>query len=398
MSALRDAVIVSSARTAIGSFNGALKDIPATQLGSIVIRAAIERAGIPPTLVDEVIMGNVLQANEGQAPARQASLGAGLDKSVPCMTINKVCGSGLKSVMLAAQAIATGDADVVVAGGMENMSQVPYYLSSARTGLKLGHSRLIDGMIRDGLWDVYNDFHMGDAAELCAAECNISRDAQDDFAIMSYRRALQAQADGAFLAEIIGVEIPGKKGESTVFNVDEEPLKVNFDRIRSLKPAFKKDGTVTAANASSINDGAAAVVVMSGEAAKKAGIRNGFRILGHASTAKEPQYFTTAPADSIHKALKKAGLTLDQIDLFEINEAFAVVSLINNQLLKLSSEKVNVNGGAVALGHPIGASGARILTTLLHAMLQRKVKNGLASLCIGGGEASCMIVQSMTEA
>jgi acetyl-CoA C-acetyltransferase len=394
----REVVIVSSARTAIGSFNGGLKDIPATALGSIVIRAAIERAGISPQIVDEVIMGNVLQANEGQAPARQAALGAGLDKSVACMTINKVCGSGLKSVMLAAQAIAVGDADVIVAGGMENMSQVPFYLNGARTGLKLGHARLIDGMIRDGLWDVYNDFHMGDAAEVCAAECNISRDEQDDFAIMSYHRAIQAQNDGLFIPEIIGVEIPGKKGEVNLFNVDEEPAKVNFDKIRSLKPAFKKDGTVTAANASSINDGAAAVVVMAREVAERVGIKNMFRIISQASAAKEPQYFTTAPADSIRKALQKAGLAIEQIDLFEINEAFAVVSLINNRLLSLSPEKVNVHGGAVALGHPIGASGARILTTLLHTMRQRGASTGLASLCIGGGEASTLIVQNIPEA
>lgn len=393
MAAMREVVIVSSARTAIGSFNGRLKDIPATKLGSIAIKAAVERAGISNNQIDEVIMGNVLQANEGQAPARQAALGAGLDNAVACMTINKVCGSGLKSVMLAAQAIMVGDADVIVAGGMENMSQVPYYLGGARSGLKLGHTQLTDGMIKDGLWDVYNDFHMGNAAELCASECQLSREEQDDYAILSYKRALEAQQKGFFTDEITAVEIPAKKGEVILFNDDEEPGKVNFEKVKSLRPAFKKDGTVTAANSSSINDGAAAVVVMAREKAEQFGVRNMFRIVAQASAAKEPQYFTTAPTDSIRKVLKKADLSIDQIDLFEINEAFAVVSLINNRLLGLTMEKVNIHGGAVALGHPIGASGARILTTLLHSMRLRQAKRGLASLCIGGGEASSLIVE-----
>ncbi len=395
MAEIREVVIVSAARTPIGSFNGALKDIPATRLGSIAIKAAIERAGIDPNIVDEVIMGNVLPANEGQAPARQAALGAGLDKSVQCMTINKVCGSGLKSVMLAAQAIMVGDADVIVAGGMENMSQTPYYLDRARFGYKMGNATLIDGMIKDGLWDVYNDFHMGDAAELCADECNIPREAQDEFAVQSYTRALDAQKNGLFKEEIVPVEIPQRKGDPILFTDDEEPGKVRFEKIPALRPAFKKDGTVTAANASSINDGAAAVLVMAKEVADRLGIKPMVRIIAQASAAKAPEYFTTAPADAINKALKKAGLTVDEIDLFEINEAFAVVSLINNRLLNLPMDKVNIHGGAVALGHPIGASGVRILTTLLYAMRKNKAKKGLASLCIGGGEASTLIVESV---
>ncbi len=395
MREIREVVIVSSARTAIGTFNGSLATVPATKLGSIVIKSAIERAGIDKNLVDEVIMGNVLPANEGQAPARQAALGAGLDKSVECLTINKVCGSGLKSVMLAAQAIMVGDADVIVAGGMENMSQVPYYLPNMRFGAKMGDNKVVDGMVKDGLWDVYNDFHMGNAAELCAEECAISREAQDEFSIKSYRRALDAQKEGRFKEEIVPVEIPQRKGDLLVFDADEEPAKVKFDRIPTLRPAFKKDGTVTAANASSINDGAAAVVVMAKEKADELGITEGFRIVSQASAARLPEEFTKAPADAINKALHKAGLTTDDIDLYEINEAFAVVSLINNKLLGLSEDNVNVNGGAVALGHPIGASGTRILTTLLHEMKRRDVLRGAASLCIGGGEAATLIVEKL---
>ncbi len=395
MAEIREVVIVSSARTAIGSFMGAFKSVPATQLGSFAIKAAIERAGIDKGLVEEVIMGNVLTANEGQAPARQAALGAGLDRSVECLNINKVCGSGFKSVMLAAQAIMVGDADVIVAGGMENMSQVPFYLEGAREGLKMGNRQIIDGMIKDGLWDVYNDFHMGNAAELCASECDVPREAQDEYAIMSYERALKAQKEGWFKEEIVPVEVPRRKGDPVVVTEDEEPGRVKFEKIKTLKPAFQKDGTVTAANASSINDGAAAVVVMAREKAEELGIKHFFRIITQASAAKEPEKFTTAPADSINKALKKAGLTTEEIDLYEINEAFAVVSLINNRLLNLPVEKVNVHGGAIALGHPIGASGARILTTLLHAMKQKQAKRGLASLCIGGGEAATLIVESI---
>ncbi len=396
MKEIREVVIVSSARTPIGSFFGVLSNIPAVQLGSFAIRAAIARAGIDKKIVNEVIMGNVLPANEGQAPARQAALKAGLDKSVECMTINKVCGSGLKSVMLAAQAIMVGDADVIVAGGMENMSMVPYYVEGARTGFKMGHQNMIDGMIKDGLWDVYNDFHMGNAAELCAVNSAISREDQDEYAILSYNRAIKAQENGWFKDEIIPIEIPQRKGTPLLIDADEEPQKVKFDKIKKLRPAFIKDGTITAANASSLNDGAAAVVVMSKEKADELGIKQMYRIVCQASAAKMPEDFTTAPADAINKALDKAGLTTADIDLYEINEAFSVVSLINNKLLNLSTDKVNIHGGAVALGHPIGASGARILTTLLNAMNKNKVKMGLASLCIGGGEASTMIVENLS--
>lgn len=395
MPQLKEVVIVSSARTAIGSFNGVFKDIPATRLGSIVIDAVLQRAKVEKNQVDEVIMGCVLPANLGQAPARQAALGAGLNNSTECMTINKVCGSGLKSVMLAAQAIMTGDAEVIVAGGMENMSRTPYYLESTRFGLKLGHGKIIDGMIRDGLWEVYNDFHMGNAAELCARENSISREAQDEYTILSYTRALETQKKGLYRDEITKVEIPQKKGESVFILEDEEPAKVNFDKLKTLQPVFDKEGTVTAANASSINDGAAAALVMSADKARELGLEPQFRIMAQSSAAKTPEHFTTAPADAIRKLLHKVELTTEDIDFYEINEAFAVVSLINNQLLNLPVEKVNVHGGAVALGHPIGASGARILTTLLHIMKQNKAQRGIASLCIGGGEASALLVETI---
>lgn len=395
MSTIKEVVIISAGRTPIGSFNGVLKDIPATRLGSIVVKGVLERAGLSADQIDEVIMGNVLVANEGQAPARQAALGAGLSKETQCMTINKVCGSGLKSVMLAAQAIQLGDADVVIAGGMENMNQAPFYLEKARYGYKMGHGSLIDGMVKDGLWDVYNDFHMGVAAEICSDESNISREEQDEYAIISYKRALEAQATGLFDEEIIPVEIPQRKGDPVMINTDEEPTRANFDKIPALRPAFKKDGTVTAANASSINDGAAALLLMSADKAKELKLSPIARIVAQASTAKEPQYFTTAPTDAVNKLLQKAGLNKTDIDLFEINEAFSVVSLINNKLLDIPVEKVNVNGGAVALGHPIGASGARILVTLLYAMRQKKAVRGIASLCIGGGEASALLVEAI---
>ncbi len=395
MKQLREVVIVGAARTPVGSFGGVFKNVPATKLGSIAIKAALERSKTPFDAVDEVIMGNVLTANEGQAPARQAALGAGLDVTVECMTINKVCGSGLKSVMLAAQAIMVGDADVIVAGGMENMSQAPYYVPNARYGYRLGHGELVDGMIKDGLWDVYNNFHMGNAAELCARECNVSREEQDEFAALSYRRALKAQQEGWFDAEIVPVEVPQRKGDPIIVDKDEEPGKVIFEKMPKLRPAFEKDGTVTAANSSKINDGGAAVVVMAKEKAEELGIRPLFKIVSQASAAKAPEYFTKAPADSIRKALKKAGLTVDDIDLFEINEAFAVVAIVNNRFLNIPVEKVNIHGGAVAIGHPIGASGARILTTLLFAMKKNNAKRGVASLCIGGGEAASLVVESI---
>ena len=392
---LKEVVIVSSVRTAIGSFNGVFKDIPATNLGSIVINAVLERANLDKNLVDEVIMGSVLPANLGQAPARQAALGAGLNNSTECLTVNKVCGSGLKSVMLAAQAIMTGDAEIIVAGGMENMTRTPYYLDKARFGSKLGHAQMIDGMIRDGLWDVYNDFHMGNAADLCAKENSISRETQDEYSILSYQRALAAQKKDLFKEEIIGVEIPQRKGDPVIILEDEEPAKVNFEKLKTLRPVFDKEGTVTAANASSINDGAAAVLVMSFDKAKSLGITPEFKIVAQSSAAKLPEQFTTAPTDAINRLLQKVGIMSADIDYYEINEAFAVVSLINNQLLNLPVEKVNVNGGAIALGHPIGASGARILTTLLHIMRTNQAKQGIASLCIGGGEASAMLVESI---
>jgi len=390
---MNEVVIVSGARTPIGAFNGSLKSLSAPQLGAIVIREALLRANVSPELVSEVIMGSVLTAGVGQAPARQAALAAGVPKSVPCMTINKVCGSGLKSVMLAAQAIMVGDADIVVAGGQESMSNTPYLLDKARTGYGFGHGSLIDSMIKDGLWDVYNDYHMGAAAELCAKECNIPRDRQDAYAIESYRRAIDAQDKGYFADEIIAVEIPQRKGDPVIVTDDEDVRKVNFDKVPQLKPAFMKDGTVTAANASSLNDGAAAVVVMSKQKAEELGIQPMARIVAQASAAKDPEWFTTAPADAVNKVLAKAGLGISDIDLFELNEAFSVVSLVNNDLLGLDPAKVNVNGGAVAMGHPIGASGTRVLVTLLYAMKRLDAKRGVTSLCIGGGEASALLIE-----
>jgi acetyl-CoA C-acetyltransferase len=389
---MQEVVIAAGCRTPIGSFEGALSPLSATQLGAIVVDEAVNRAGLQKTHVDEVIMGCILTAGLGQAPARQAALFAGLPDSVECITINKVCGSGLKAVMLASQAIMLGDAEVIVAGGMESMSNAPYLLDKARAGYRMGHAQLIDSMIKDGLWDVYNDFHMGNAGELCAKECGVSREAQDDFSIMSYQRALDAQKNSRFKDEIVPVKITGRRGDVTTVSEDEEPGNVKFEKIRALKPAFQKDGTITAANASKINDGAAAVVLMSKEKARTLGIKPPAKVVGFASSAKKPEWFTTAPADVIPKVLKKVGLSLNDIDLFEINEAFAVVNLAVNRILGLDTSKVNVNGGAVALGHPIGASGARILVTLLYAMEQRNARRGLAGICIGGGEASALVI------
>ncbi|MCX6143980.1 MAG: thiolase family protein [Ignavibacteriales bacterium] len=389
-----DVVIVSACRTAIGSFMGSLSSLAAPRLGALVIEEAVKRSGIKKSDVDEVILGNVLTAGLGQAPARQAALFAGLPDSVECLTINKMCGSGLKSVMLGSQAIALGDAAVVVAGGVESMSNSPYLLEKARDGYRMGHGKLVDSMIRDGLWDVYNDFHMGNAAEICARECAIPRQAQDEFAIQSYRRAQSAIAEGRFKSEILPVTIKGKQGD-TIVEQDEEPFKTSFDKVPKLKPAFQQDGTVTAANASKINDGAAALVLMSVDRAKALGVKPIARVVAHGSSAKKPEWFTTAPADAIAKVLSKAGLKVQDIDLFEINEAFAVVSLAVQKIVGIESNKLNVNGGAVALGHPIGASGARILVTLLHALKQRGMKRGMAAICIGGGEASALIVEML---
>ncbi|HTP79107.1 MAG TPA: thiolase family protein [Bacteroidota bacterium] len=386
------AVIVSACRTPIGSFMGSLSSVPAPRLGALVVEEAVNRAGIRKSDVQEVIMGNVLTAAEGQAPARQAALFAGLPDSVECMTVNKVCGSGLKAVMLASQAIQLGDAEIVVAGGMESMSNAPYVLERARSGYRLGNASLVDSMIKDGLWDVYNDFHMGNAAELCARECAVPREAQDEFSITSYKRAQSAWREGRFKAEVIPVRIATKQGDEAV-SQDEEPFKTKFEKIPTLKPAFQKEGTVTAANASKINDGAAALVVMSEAKAAEMKLSPLARIMAYASSAKKPEWFTTAPADVIPKVLMRAKMKLGDIDLFEINEAFAVVTLAVNKMLGLDLARVNVNGGAVALGHPIGASGARILVTLLYALKQRNLKRGLAAICIGGGEAAGMIVE-----
>ncbi len=394
MKEIREVVIASAVRTPIGSFNGSLAELTAPQLGSIVIKEALNRTGLQPEQVDEVIMGNVLPAGVGQAPARQAAIFAGLPTSVGCMTINKVCGSGLKAVMLAAQAVALGDAEVVVAGGMESMTNVPYLLPKARFGYRLGNGQVIDGMVHDGLWDVYNNFHMGNAAELCARECHIPREAQDEFAVLSYKRALKAREKGWFKEEIVPVTVKSRKGELIV-DQDEEPGKVKFEKIAGLRPAFEKDGTVTAANASKINDGAAAVVVMSAEAARDLDISPMARIVSYSTASKDPEWFTTAPADAIQALLDRTGYSKDDIDLYEINEAFAVVSLAVNQILRLDVEKVNIAGGAVALGHPIGASGARILTTLLYNLKRTGGKRGIASLCIGGGEAVAMLVEML---
>ncbi len=387
-----ETVIVAAKRTAIGSFQGSLAEVSATKLGSIAITAALQAAGLKGEDVSEVIMGNVLTAGEGQAPARQAALFANLPQGTPCLTIGKVCGSGLKAVMLADQAIRSGDAEVVIAGGMENMTLAPYLLPKARAGYRMGNGQIVDSMVNDGLWDVYNNFHMGNATELCAKKYEISREEQDRYAAQSYTRAQKAIKDGAFKREIVPVKIESKKGE-VIFDTDEEPGKGSIEKLPSLKPAFDKAGTVTAGNASSVNDGAAAVVLMSAEAAKKRGLKPLARILGHAQASVAPEWFTIGPSEAIKKVFDKLRLTAKDIDLFEINEAFAAVALANNKILGLSEQNANVRGGAVALGHPIGASGARILVTLIHALEDLNLKRGLASLCIGGGEGVALIVE-----
>jgi acetyl-CoA C-acetyltransferase len=389
---MNDVVIASACRTPIGSFRGALSSVVASRLGAVAIKEAVRRAGISGEQVNEVIMGNVIQAGVGQAPARQAAIYAGLPVSVECMTVNKVCGSGLKAVMLGAQAIQLGHADVVVAGGMESMSNAPYLLDKARSGYRMGNATILDSMMYDGLTNIYDGNPMGNSAELCAKECNVSREAQDEFAIMSYKRAQDAQKSGRFAQEIVGVEVTEGKETKTVVD-DEDVFKTDFAKIPKLKSAFIKDGSVTAANSSKINDGAAALVLMSTEKAKQLGVKPLAKIVAQASSAKDPVWFTTAPADGINKVLKRANMTLSDMDLFEVNEAFAVVALAVGKMVGLDANKLNVNGGAVALGHPIGASGARILVTLLHAMEQRNVKRGLAAICIGGGESSAVIVE-----
>ncbi|ETZ21014.1 acetyl-CoA C-acyltransferase [Pedobacter sp. V48] len=391
---MREVVIVSAIRTPIGSFGGALSSFSATQLGALAIRAAVEKAGLKPSDIQEVYMGNVLSANIGQAPATQAAKFAGLP-NLPATTINKVCASGTKAIMLAAQSIALGEIDIIVAGGMESMSNVPYYLDKARTGYRLGHGQITDGLLKDGLWDVYNDYHMGSAAELCASECGISREDQDAFAINSYKRAQSAQTEGKFDSEIIPVEIKDRKGEITLVSKDEEPFAVKFDKIPGLKPVFKKDGTVTAANASTLNDGAAALVLMSADKAKELGLKPLAKILAYADAQQAPEWFTTAPSKAIPLALKRAGKSIADVDYFEINEAFSVVSLANNKELGLNEEKVNINGGAVSLGHPLGASGARIVVTLLSVLAQNDGKIGVAGICNGGGGASAIVIENI---
>jgi len=389
----RQAVIVGTARTPIGAFNGGLANIPATRLGSIVIKEALKRAGVAPEDVQEVVMGMVLQGGVGQAPARQAAIGAGLPDSVSAMTINKVCSSGLKAVMLAEQLIRLGEYDVVVAGGMENMSMAPYFMPGARNGFRLGHGKVMDMIINDGLWDVYNNIHMGSCADLCAKEKGITREEQDAYAAESYHRAMAAIKAGKFKREIVPVEIPMKKGDPLAVDTDEEPGKGNPDRFPGLRPAFDKDGTVTAANASSINDGASATVVTSRKYAREKKLTILARIVGQATHSQAPELFTTAPTGAVEALLKKVGWSKKDVDLFELNEAFSVVAIANNRMLGLDPAKVNIWGGAVAMGHPIGASGNRILVTLIHALKDTGGKRGIAGLCNGGGEATAVAIE-----
>ncbi len=392
---MKEVYIVSAVRTPFGSFGGAISGISATKLGAVAIKGAVEKAGIDPNIVDEVYMGCVLQANLGQAPARQAALFAGLSTNVPSTTINKVCASGMKAVMMAAQSIALGDAEVIVAGGMENMSQVPYYLENARYGYKLGNGAVIDGLVKDGLIDVYNNYHMGIAGELCAKTLNITRQEQDDYAIQSYKRTANAWAEGKFNDEIIPVEVVQKKGDPIIFKEDEEYKNVNFSKIPELKPVFQKDGTITAANSSTLNDGAVALVLMSKEKVEKLGLKPLAKIVSYADAAQEPEWFTTAPSKVLPIAISKAGLNISDIDFFELNEAFAVVSLANNKKLNLDESKVNVNGGAISLGHPLGCSGARIIATLINVLKQNNGKYGAASICNGGGGASAIVIERL---
>lgn len=393
---MKKVVITHAKRTPIGSFNGSLSQFSASELGSIVTKSLIQESRIDVKSIDEVIMGNVLTSGMGQAPARQAAIFAGLTDHTECLTVNKMCGSGLKAVMLAAQAILAGDAEVIIAGGQESMTNSPYVLPKARNGYRLGNGEIVDTVVYDGLWDKYNNIHMGSCAEKCAKDFQFTRNELDEFAAASYRKALDAQSSGRFEDEITKVAVSNKSG-SVVFDKDEEPLKVNFEKIPLLKPVFQKDGVVTAANASSINDGASALLIMSEEKALELGLKPLVEIIAQSSAAKAPIEFTTAPADAISRLLHKSNLKIADIDLFEINEAFAVVSLAVNKILALDPDKINVNGGAVALGHPIGASGARILTTLIYEMKKRNSVYGVASLCIGGGEASALLIKNFNS-
>ncbi len=390
---MKEVYIVSAVRTPMGSFGGTLASVSATQLGAVAIRGALAKINLDPLEVQEVLMGSVLQANLGQAPARQAAIFAGLPPTVQCTTVNKVCASGMKAIMQGAQSIMLGDAEVVVAGGMENMSQVPFYSPNMRWGNKYGNVTMVDGLSKDGLTDVYHNYPMGNAADFCAKECNISREDQDAYAIESYTRSAEAWKAGKFSDEIVPVEIPSRKGDPILFSEDEEYKSVKFDKIPGLKPAFSKEGTVTAANASTMNDGAAAVVLMSKEKMESLGLNPLAKIVSYADAEQAPEWFTTTPSLAVPKAVAKAGLQMNDIDFFELNEAFSVVGIVNTQKMKLDSSKVNVNGGAVSLGHPLGCSGARIIVTLISVLNQNKGNYGAAGICNGGGGASAMVIQ-----
>ena len=392
---MREVVIVSAVRTAMGSFGGVFSNIPATKLGAYVIKGAIEKCGINKDLIDEVFMGNVLQANLGQAPARQAAIEAGLSNKIPCTTVNKVCSSGMKAIMLGAQSIKCGDNDIVVVGGMENMSSVPHYLLNSRTGQKLGDIKALDGLVKDGLTDVYNKKHMGLCAETCAKEMSFSREEQDGFAITSYQRSAKAWKDNKFSNEVIDVEVPQRRGDSLIINEDEEYKKVKIDKIPNLRPVFDKEGTITAANASTLNDGASALIIMSLEKANKLNLKPLAKIISYADFAHDPEWFTTAPSDAITKALEKAKIDKSEVDFFELNEAFSVVGLANLKLLDINNDIVNVNGGAVSLGHPLGSSGSRIVVTLINVLKQNKAETGVAGICNGGGGASAIVIKKM---
>lgn len=392
---MKEVFIVSAVRTPMGSFMGSLSTVPATKLGATAVKGALDKIGLDPNQVQEIYMGNVLQAGEGQAPARQVALGAGLSINTPSTTVNKVCASGMKAVTMAAQAIKAGDADVIVAGGMENMSLVPHYYN-ARVATKLGDIKMLDGMVLDGLTDVYNKVHMGVCAEKCATDYNITREDQDNFAVESYKRSAKAWSEGKFNEEIVPVSIPQRKGEPVIFAEDEEYKAVNFDRISTLPTVFKKEeGTVTAANASTLNDGASALILVSKEKMEELGLKPLAKIVSYADAAQEPENFTTAPAKALPIALKKAGLEVSDIDFFEFNEAFSVVGLANNKILGLDAAKVNVNGGAVALGHPLGSSGSRIIVTLINVLKQNNAKYGAAAICNGGGGASAIVIENL---
>ncbi|MBL0056775.1 MAG: acetyl-CoA C-acyltransferase [Chitinophagaceae bacterium] len=391
---MKEVVIISAVRTPMGSFGGSLKGFTATQLGAVAIKGALTKAGIKPELVNDVLMGCVIQANLGQAPARQAAKFAGLPNEVNCTTVNKVCASGMKAIAQAAQSIMLGDADIVIAGGMESMSNVPFYSDTMRWGNKYGNVNLIDGLAKDGLTDVYDGKAMGNAAEMCASTCGVSREEQDTFAIESYKRSQAAVNGGKFDEEIVPVEIPQRKGDPVLFAKDEEPFNVKFEKIPELKGAFVKDGTVTAANASTMNDGAAALVLMSAEKAKELGLKPIAKIAGYADAEQAPEWFTTTPALAVPKAVAKAGLTMEDISYWELNEAFAVVGIENSRRMKLDPAKVNVNGGAVSLGHPLGCSGARIIVTLIQVLKQNNAKYGAAGICNGGGGASAMVIEN----